>query len=86
MKDKKIESSVKWQQSSFSMEFSFDNGFEFEQVIPLSDLTETQREMILLRNPKRYTTIIESVHTIGSTFYEAYFYQDNFLIEKFDFK
>jgi uncharacterized protein len=81
-----LETKLKWQNVHYSLEFTYDEGFEFEQVIPFEDLTASQREIVRAKNLKADKIIIEVVYGIGSRSYEAYYFEKNKFIDKIDFK
>lgn len=83
---KGLEAKLKWQDAHFAMEFTYDEGFEFEQIIPMKDLTAEQQLFIKSRNDKADKIIIEAVYAINKTSYEAYYFKNNKLIYKIDFK
>ncbi len=86
LKTKGLESKLKWQNANYALEFTYDEGFEFEQVIPITELTLDQKKVIESKKQKADKIVIEVVHTIGSTTYEAYFFKNNKLINKIDFE
>jgi uncharacterized membrane protein YfcA len=84
--EKGVESKLKWQNANYALEFTYNDGFEFEQVIPITDLTEEQQKMLENKLQNNERIVIEVVHTIGSTYYEAYYFNQNKLIRKFEFE
>lgn len=86
LKTEGLESKLKWQNANYALEFTYDEGFEFEQVIPITDLTHDQKKIVESKKQKADKTVIEVVRTIGSTTYEAYFFKNNKLINKIDFE
>jgi uncharacterized membrane protein YfcA len=85
-KSKGIETILKWQNSNFALEFTYNEGFEFEQLISLTDLTESQQKLVLEKNKTADKIIIEAVYEIGSKSFEAYYLKQGKLIDKIDFK
>ncbi|TGK21527.1 sulfite exporter TauE/SafE family protein [Leptospira kmetyi] len=85
---KGAEAKLGWQQASFSLEFTWDEGFEIEQVVPITDLTPERQSNLL--NTKRALNakilILEAVYSFDKNSYEAYFYGDGKLIRKIEFK
>jgi uncharacterized membrane protein YfcA len=81
-----FETKLKWQSANFALEFSYDEGFEFEQRIPLSELTAAHRQYVLSRHPQADRVIVEAVHAVGEKSYEAYYFSNRQLIDKIDFK
>lgn len=83
--EKGLESKLKWQKANYVLEFTYNEGFEFEQIIPISQLTLDQQNMLENKNKNADKIVIEVVHTIGSTYYEAYYFRNNKLINKIEF-
>lgn len=81
--EKGLESKLKWQNANYALEFTYNEGFEFEQIIPITELTLAQQELVATKNADK--VVIEEVHTIGSTYYEAYYFKNNTLIHKMEF-
>jgi uncharacterized membrane protein YfcA len=82
---KGLEAKLKWQKSDFALEFTYDEGFEFEQIIPFSDLNKGQQEFVNSHKAEADCITIEAVYSIKATSYEAYYYKDNVFISKMDF-
>lgn len=83
-KNKGMESKLRWQEADYALEFTYDEGFEFEQVIPITELSAGQRKIVEDRNPDADRIVIEVVYAIGSKSYEAYYFKGNKLIDKID--
>lgn len=84
---KGIETKLQWQNASYSLEFTYDDGFEVEQIIPFSELSQNRQEYVLTQLKVPYDKIvIEEVYTIRQKYYEAYVFDSNFLIRKIEFK
>ncbi|MFM6982895.1 MAG: sulfite exporter TauE/SafE family protein [Chitinophagaceae bacterium] len=79
-----LETKVYWQNSDVSLELSYDDGFEFEQTIDLSELSEEHRQYILKKPADKI--VVEQVHTFNGDYFEAYYYNQNQLIDKIEFK
>lgn len=87
LKSKGLESKLKWQNANYTLEFFYDEGFEFEQVIPITELTADQQRFVESRRRDADKIVIESVHSIGSKqSFEAYYYSHNKLIDEVDFE
>jgi uncharacterized membrane protein YfcA len=82
---KGIEAKLKWQQSGYSLEFALDDGFEFEQVVPMSELSAKQRDLVLSGKGDADQIVIEAVYTFAPLSYEAYYFRNGHLLKKFDF-
>ena len=85
IREQNLETKIQWQNAGFAMEFNFDEGFEFEQIIPLESLSQEKKQFIRSKNQAGYRVVVEQVYTIRSTFFEAYFYDGETLVTKFDF-
>ena len=86
LKSKGLESKLKWQNANYALEFTYDEGFEFEQVIPITELTTDQQKMVESKKQNADKIVIEVVHEIGKKSYEAYYFNNNQLINKIDFE
>ncbi len=86
LQSKNLETKIQWQNLDYAMEFNFDEGFEFEQVIPVASLSPSQQQFIRTRNLNNYRVVIEAVYSIHQKSYEAYLYDRELLVDKFDFK
>ena len=82
---KGIETKLQWQNANFTLEFTYDEGFEFEQVIPIEELNPAEITWVQSKHPEADQIIIEKVHTIGEQYFEAYYFQQHQLIEKIEF-
>jgi uncharacterized membrane protein YfcA len=85
-KSKGLETKLKWQNTHYALEFTYDEGFEFEQVIPMQDLTATQQQFVMSKKQNADQIIIEAVHQIGKKSYEAYYFEKKILAHKIDFE
>lgn len=85
-RNKDLESKLKWQDAHYTLEFSYDEGFEFEQVIPITELTPFQQKFVEIKKKNADRIVIEVVNEIGSKHYEAYYFNNNNLIGKIDFR
>jgi uncharacterized membrane protein YfcA len=81
-----LETKLKWQDADFALEFTYDEGFEFEQTISITELTQAQQEQVLAKKQNADKIIIETVYSIGDRSYEAYYFLNNKLVDKYDFK
>lgn len=84
-KSKGLETKLKWQKTNYALEFTYDEGFEFELVTPIKDLTISQQEFVKSKHKNADKIVIEAVYTINELSYEAYYFKDNRLIDKIDF-
>lgn len=81
---KGIESKLHWKNASYSLEFKYDEGFEFEQVVGLEDLTEAQQLLVLKEQKGADEFVLEVVHSVHATSYEAYYFVKGKLRNKID--
>jgi len=86
MIEKGLESKLKWQNANYALEFKYNEGFEFEQIIPITQLTLDKQNMLKNKNQDEDKIVIEVVHKIGSSYYEAYYFKKNQLINKIEFE
>lgn len=81
-----LETKLQWQNANFSMEFTYDEGFEFEQQIPIEELSKEQQKLVQLKRSDADKIVIEAVYTFEETSYEAYYFKNHQLLEKLDFE
>lgn len=86
LKGEGLETKLKWQKANYALEFTYDEGFEFEQVIPYEQLNETQKQILESNRGMADKIVIEIVYSLNSTEYEAYYFRSNQLINKIDFE
>ncbi len=79
-----LETKVYWQKSNVSLELSYDDGFEFEQGISFTELSPEHQKFVNQKEAEHI--IIEQVHTFNGDYYEVYYYNQNHLIDKVEFK
>lgn len=81
------EAKVQWQNASYSREITYDdNGFSYEQVIPITDLSADHQEYVLSQKNNADKIVIEAVYEMDSKSYEAYYYENHRLIKKIEFE
>lgn len=80
-----MESKVQWQNANLSIEFEFDEGFEYEKQIPLSELSATQQEYVQAKKGRATRIVIEKVYRMSGIGFEAYYYDGSGLLSKIDF-
>jgi len=85
---KGLEAKLKWQKANFAFEFTIDDGLEFEQVIPLTDLTSAQQTEIRKYASKNGANaiVVEAVFGFHKRTYEAYFFKNNQFVNKLEFE
>ncbi len=77
---------LKWQHANYELEFTYDEGFEFEQLIPLTELSLYQQSFVKSRMPDADKITIEAVYAVNQKkSYEAYCFKNNQLVDKIDF-
>ena len=79
-----VESKLQWQGSSLSIEFEYDEGFEYERVIPFSDLPAGKQATVRSQENDADRVVIEEVFGFNSHSYEAYFFNGKNLVRKID--
>ncbi|OXA82032.1 hypothetical protein B0A65_01330 [Flavobacterium frigidimaris] len=52
-KTKGLETRMNWKNARYALEFTYDEGFEFEQMIPLANLTPKQQKFVLDKRCKK---------------------------------
>lgn len=82
---KGIETKLQWQNASYALEFTYDEGFEFEQSISFDELNIERQKLVLANKAPSDEVIIEEVYEIGHKSYEAYYFSNNTLRNKIDF-
>lgn len=85
LRDEGLETKLKWQDANYALEFTYDEGFEFEQVIPYSQLNDEQKKKVDEQRGSADKVVIEIVYSLNSTEYEAYYFKSNQLINKMEF-
>lgn len=81
---KGIESKLQWKSASYSLEFKYDEGFEFEQVVTLKDLSEAQQRIVIQEQKGADKFMLEVVHSARSTSYEVYYFVNGKFRNKID--
>ena len=84
--DKGVETKLKWQHADLAFEFTYNEGFEFEQVIPFGELSTDQQKKVNSFRSGADRIVIEVVYTLTNTSYEAYYYKGNNFLNKLDFQ
>lgn len=74
---------LQWRNKLFSLEFEYDEGFEFEHTISFHELPQDKQVDISKLSQKADKVVLEEVFGIGKHSYEAYVYRQGKL-EKFD--
>lgn len=70
----------------YTIEFKYDEGFEFEKIIQFSDLDSAKQAYVIEQNPNAKKIVIEKVYTLRKISYEAYYYDGaDQLIKKIKF-
>jgi len=79
-----IESKLQWQGAGFALEFKYNEGFEYELVIPFSSLPENKQAIVNSEHASADRIIIEEVFGFGKHGYEAYFYKNGKLVQSME--
>lgn len=80
------EATIKWRQSNFDLEYSFDDGFEIERAIQENELPEHLKLKYTEFSKKFDLILLEKVFKLGKKpGYEFYCHKDNKFI-KYDFE
>jgi len=80
-----LETKIQWQNANYALEFKYDEGFEFEQVIPFSTLNTEQQNFVRSKKMPGDRIVVEEVYSIGEKTFEAYYYSGKRLRNKIDF-
>lgn len=77
---------LRMQQANLELEFTYDEGFEFEKVIPFGELSVAHQDFVRNRLPHADQIVIEVVYAVNrKKSFEAYYFKDKELIDKIDF-
>jgi uncharacterized membrane protein YfcA len=79
-----VETKIQWARRSFSFEFVYDEGFEYEQVIGLADLPEDKRAFVHEHSAGADQILLEEVFGWNEHGYELYVRRGN-QTEQFEF-
>jgi uncharacterized membrane protein YfcA len=80
-----LETSVQWKNNDFKLEFEYDEGFEIEQKIGLSELPVNIRSRVVSYIKNTDTYLIEEVFGFRKHYYEVYLWK-NGKLSKHDIK
>jgi uncharacterized protein len=78
--DKGMETKLNWKKRSFTLEFTFDDGFEAEKTIRFNDLPAEKKLRVKELQQSGKLVLLEVVYGWGRTSYEAYFTNNGRLI------
>ncbi|HQQ94509.1 MAG TPA: sulfite exporter TauE/SafE family protein [Bacteroidia bacterium] len=81
-----IEAKLQWQKANYTLEFSYDEGFVFEQVIPFTALSPEDQHYIKGLQADADEIVVEKVFEFGSSSYEAYFFKDHRFQRQIEFE
>lgn len=83
---KGYDATFNWNDLIYTIEFKYGEGFEFEKIIPFSDLDQARQAYVLSQDVGSAKIVIEKVYALKKISYEAYYYdRDNQLIKKIKF-
>jgi len=74
---------LQWRNTLFSLEFEYDEGFEFEHTISINELPQEKQPQVRALSQGAEKYVLEEVLRIDHRSYEVYVYRGNKL-EKFD--
>jgi uncharacterized membrane protein YfcA len=69
----------------YELEFTYDEGFELERIVPLSDLSPARQRFVAEKKGTADEVRIEVVYGLSGKSFEAYYFLQNKLIRKLDF-
>lgn len=84
IEEKGLETKLHWQNADLALEFTYDDGFEFEQIIDISELSREHQNFIKQKVADKI--VLEKVHTFNGSYYEVYYYTKHQLTDKIEFK
>ena len=79
-----LESKIQWQGANLSIEFEYDEGFEYEKVIPIAALPADKLKVVQAEAGNADRIIVEEVFGFNSHSYEAYYFKGKNLVRKID--
>ena len=79
-----IEARLQWQNANYSLEFTYDEGLEFELIIPLNELNAQLQKQVQSQKADATSMVIEKVYAMEGVSYEAYYFKNNELLKKVD--
>jgi hypothetical protein len=72
-----LDASFSWNSLIYSLEFKYEEGFEFEKIVPLSSLPPDLQDRVHSLQAASTKIIIEKVYTLTTQSYEAYYYDQH---------
>lgn len=85
-KDKGIKTKLFVGENRYSLELDTKKGYEFERTVSIDSLDKNHQYLVLNQNVNSDKIVIETVHKFTSKSYEAYYYQNNNLVNKIYFQ
>ncbi|MDP8568382.1 sulfite exporter TauE/SafE family protein [Methylophilus aquaticus] len=83
---KGYDAEISWDDVFYTVEFKYNEGFEFEKIVPLASLPAEKQQWLAGQRAGAHKIVIEKVYAVGSISYEAYFYDaSNVLRKKIEF-
>ena len=84
---KGYDATLNWDDLIYTIEFKYGEGFEFERIIPMSQLDHTRQAHVHSEDIGADKIVIEKVYSLKKISYEAYYYDaHNQLIKKIKFR
>lgn len=83
---KGYDATFNWDDLIYTIEFKYGEGFEFEKIIPFSDLDQARQAYVRSQDSGAAKIVIEKVYALKKISYEAYYYDHgDQLIKKIKF-
>lgn len=84
---KGYDATFNWDDLIYTIEFKYGEGFEFERIIPFSQLDQVRQAYVHKQDVAADKVVIEKVYSLKKVSYEAYYYDaHNQLIKKIKFR
>lgn len=84
---KGFDAAFSWDDLLYTIEFKYEEGFEFEKIIPFNSLSPSNQLFVKKQQLKDSRIVIEKVYSFRNISFEAYYYdQSNHLIKKLKFE
>jgi len=84
---KGYDATFNWDDLIYTVEFKYGEGFEFERIIPFSQLDQARQAYVHSEDIGAHKIVIEKVYSLKKISYEAYYYDaHNQLIKKLKFR
>lgn len=84
--NKGTEATLQWQDSKIAFEFSWNDGLEYERVIPVSTLSPDRQRYVQANKAQADQIVVEEVRELGGRSFEAYYFRKGNLVGKIEFQ